>query len=278
MRLIEKIKRKIKRELKERSHRLGEEKILDYILWVVIIFITFFVVFKFTNTLLWAIVVSLLIILGKIFYNMTPQGFFIVFSILIAAYQLYLQNMTLRAQLDQNRSLENSIMLQEDPVLNIIPENEVTSVDGKFELSIINKGMSDVIALEIYEDYFLVCGEKKSSIQLYRPGIFSIKPNDTIKSIAKGEDKEFQINFTDILNDMQKFFGDPNVKGQKMMVARIKVNFIRKIGGKRFSYTKIFIIAAGGKVLVDYDTSRDFQPDPIIFSFDDVKRMLGATQ
>ena len=45
------------------------------------------------------------------------------------------------------------------------------------------------------------------------------------------------------------------------MVARLKINLVRKIDGKKYSHAKAFIIAGDGNSLLDYDTSRDIKGD-----------------
>jgi len=67
----------------------------------------------------WAIVAIIVILVSRIFYNMEPQGFLTICAILVAAHQLYLQNIALdtqskalEVQLNQNQALESSLRQQ----------------------------------------------------------------------------------------------------------------------------------------------------------------------
>jgi hypothetical protein len=179
---------------------------------------------------------------------------------------------------DLRKEQEKQLLLQEAPVVKILPDGIVKGTEGSFELSIENSGLSDVVDIEIYEDYFVALGLINKPIKLYRFGMFSIKPNTEIKYLPKNKAEKFRIEFKKTLDDMSQFYRDNSIKGQRMMIARIKINLVRQIDGKKFSHAKAFIIAGNGDTLVDYDTSREIKGDIIAYSFDDVKEILGITR
>lgn len=109
---LERIKQKVSKEIQSSLTRCRDEKVLDHLLWVGILIITYFVITNLVGLRWVAILTSIFIILGRIFYNMQPQGFLTIFSILIAAHQLYLQNVSLEAQLKQDKALEDSLKQQ----------------------------------------------------------------------------------------------------------------------------------------------------------------------
>jgi len=177
---------------------------------------------------------------------------------------------------DLKKEQEKLLSLQEDPVVKILPEDNAKGKIGDFELSIMNSGLSDIIDVGIYEDYYVALAEKDSPMILYRFGILSVRPNIEIKHLSMAEDEKFHIQFAKTLTEMQKFYLDKKVKGQRMMIVRIKANYTRKLDGKKFSFSKVFIIAGHGDVLLDYDSSRDVKVDFLPFTFDEVKKTLGV--
>jgi len=105
-------------DTKKLLRKRKEDKLLDKLLWLVIILVTSYVVRAMLGPW-WAVVTFFGILISRIFYNMEPKGFLTVCAILIAAYQLYSQNITLEtqnktleAQLTQNRALELSLQQQ----------------------------------------------------------------------------------------------------------------------------------------------------------------------
>lgn len=168
------------------------------------------------------------------------------------------------------------LLLQEAPMIKILPADKVKGNEGIFELSIVNAGLSDIVDIDIYEDYYVAIGSKDVPVKLNRFGAFLTVPNSRILSLHKGETKNFRINYKNIKDQMLKFYLDENVNGQRTKVSRIKVNLIRKLDGKKFSYSKVFIIAAGD-LLFDYDASRDIQSELLFYSYNDIKQILGAT-
>lgn len=109
---------KLCQEIKESLGERKKSRLLDKLLWVVIILITSYVIRAMFGSG-WAVVTFFGIVISRIFYNMEPKGFLTVCAILIAAYQLYsqnaalsTQNKTLEAQMEQNRALELSLQQQ----------------------------------------------------------------------------------------------------------------------------------------------------------------------
>lgn len=177
---------------------------------------------------------------------------------------------------DLRAEQENLILLQEEPILKILPESDIKGDQGVFKLKLYNKSLGEVTNIEIYEDYFVALGNKGSPVNLYRFGMFSVKPNSYFPSIPKNDTLNFTIDYSNLKEDMNEFYLDDSRKGQRMMVAKIKLNYTRKIDGKIFSQVKVFIIAAND-YLIDYDSSRDLKTDFHSYTFDEVKEILGAT-
>ena len=107
---------------------------------------------------------------------------------------------------DLKKEQEKLLLLQEDPIVKILPEGHVNGLERSFELSILNSGLSEISDIEIYEDYFVALATDKSNLKLYRFGMFSVKPNIEIKSLPTRQTETFRIEFNKIYDDMSKFF------------------------------------------------------------------------
>jgi len=171
---------------------------------------------------------------------------------------------------------KNLILLQEEPILKILPKSDIKGNEGVFKLKLFNNSLAEVKDIEIYEDYFVALGKKGTPVNLYRFGIFSVKPNSYFPSILEDDTLDFSMNYSNVKKDMNEFYLDDNKKGQRTMLAKLKINYTRKVDGKKFSQVKVFIIAAGD-LLIDYDSSRDVKVDVLAYTFDEIKEILGAT-
>ncbi len=166
------------------------------------------------------------------------------------------------------------LSLAQDPVIRILPEDDVAAEVGSFELSISNQGLSDLSKIRIYEDYFVSLTPKGGPITLHRFGMFSVKPNTVIPTLHRGSTKRFTISFKSILENM-KNFDNSDEKGHRMRIARLLVKFRRNIDGKEFSYSKAYVIAGHGDYLLDHDERGiTFPGGP---SFADIKNVLGVS-
>jgi len=164
--------------------------------------------------------------------------------------------------------------LAQDPVIRIVPEDDVVGEVGSFELSISNQGLSDLSRMRIFEDYFVSLTPKGGPIKLHRFGLFSVKPDTVIPTLNRGDTKNFRISFKSIDKDMTDLFHSDE-KGHRMKIARLLVKFRRNVDGKEFSYSKAYVIAGNGNYLLDHDErGMSFPGGP---SFADIKNVLGVS-
>jgi len=185
-------------------------------------------------------------------------------------YKFYNQNPE-----EHQNERETLLMVQSPPSLVIIPEDIVEGSPGKFQLSLTNRGLSDVSQIKIYEDYYVALSAKDEPIKLYEFGLHRTRPNTTIESLKKNETKKFTINFESILEEMSQFYRDESKKGKRMKIARIKIELIREIDGMSFSHSKAYIIAGHGDRLFDYSSSRDIKYEFDAYSYGELKQILG---
>ncbi|MCX5697397.1 MAG: isoprenylcysteine carboxylmethyltransferase family protein [Candidatus Omnitrophica bacterium] len=171
-----------------------------------------------------------------------------------------------------NKIASNQLALSQEPVIRVVPEKTVIGNNvASFTLSLKNAGLSNIIDIEIYEDYFVAQKLPDKPISLNRFGIFSIQPNHIIPVIKKGEAKDFQIEFKEIHKQMLDFFLS-DAKGYKAGLLRLIVRYNREIDGREFSFAKVFFIDFSGKVLLD-SYPRGIEQE--FFSIEEVKAALG---
>jgi len=168
---------------------------------------------------------------------------------------------------------ENEFSLSQDPVIEIIPSEDVEGKEGDFKLWLRNLGLSAVKEIEIYEDYFVSLTPNGKNIQLYRFGPFITGPNSIIHYLASNDSTSFKISFKDFHKDMTDFYTS-DLKGHRMMIARLQINYRRALDGKAYSMSKAYIIAGHGDFLIDYNTKREikFKDMP---TFNEIKSILG---
>lgn len=171
---------------------------------------------------------------------------------------------------------ENELVLSQEPVVVIMPAEIVRGDVGEFELTLHNIGISDLKEIEIFEDYFVSLTPKGGNIQLNRFGPYSILPNSKFANLFSRDSIKFNIWFKAFHKEMVDLYNS-ELKGHRMMIAKLQIKFRRILDGKFFSFSKAYIIAGHGDLLIDYNTERDikFQDMP---TFEEIKNILGIRQ
>jgi len=164
--------------------------------------------------------------------------------------------------------------LVQNPVVRVLPEEEVYGEVAKFDLEIKNTGIADVGDLKIYEDYFVSLTPPKGLITFNRFGLIILKPDKIIPVLNRGESQPFQIEFRDVHKQMTQFYLS-EVKGPRMMVARLLIKYRRLEDGKEFRTSKAYVIAGHGDLMLDYDERGVSSPGGPTFS--DIKQVLGVS-
>ena len=170
------------------------------------------------------------------------------------------------------KETKKQVSLTQDPVIRILPEEDVKGNIGLFDLYLLNSGLSDLVDIRIYEDYFVSLTSQGGPITLHRFGPFSVKPKTVILSLSQGEKRKVSIDFRTIHDKMTEFYVS-DIKGHRMMIVRLLVKFRRSDDGKQFSHSKAYVIAGHGDYLLDHDErGMVFPGGP---SFSDIKNVLG---
>lgn len=159
-----------------------------------------------------------------------------------------------------------------DPVVEIIPSDNVIGKEGNFELFIRNIGLSDLYDIRIYEDYFVTETLDDGDIQLISVGPLLTQPNIKINELEKDTEKKFIMDSKLVLKQMNEFYHKR--ESLQMEFVRLTIQYRRKADGKGFKKTKAYIIDLSGNVLMDHQT-RGINT-PYALSFDDIKKILGV--
>jgi hypothetical protein len=170
--------------------------------------------------------------------------------------------------------LAKQIELSQEPIVRILPENQVEGLVANFSLQIKNYSMSDLVDIRIFTDYFIAISKGKEEISLISFGTTSSQPNHKISDLTANELKVFNIEFNTTLEQMNEYYNS-DFKGQRMKLVRLIIEYERKVDGKRFIYKKAYIIAGHGDYLIDSD-ERGIRPPLDLFNFDDIKRIIGT--
>lgn len=171
---------------------------------------------------------------------------------------------------------ENELVLSQEPVVIIMPDETVRGGVGEFELTLQNIGLSDLKDIEIFEDYFVSLTPKGGRIQLIRFGSYSTLPNSKFSKLLSGDSLIFKISFKEFHENMTDFYLG-KLKGHRMKIAKLQVKYRRILDGKAFSISKAYIIAGNGDLIIDYNSERDikFQDMP---TFEEIKNILGISE
>jgi len=171
-----------------------------------------------------------------------------------------------------NKIASYQLALSQEPAVRVVPEKMVKGNEvASFVLSLKNAGLSDIVDIEIYEDYFVLPNLPDRSVSLHRFGIFSTQPNHVISSVKKGQTKDFQIEFKETHKQMLEFISGAN--GFKMKILRLIIRYKREIDGREFSFSKVFFIDLSGKFLLD-SYPKGFKDE--FFPIEEVKAVLGV--
>jgi hypothetical protein len=166
-------------------------------------------------------------------------------------------------------------VLTQDPVIRILPEEDVHGDRARFDLEVSNTGIGDVSDLKIYEDYFIVFKSEERGIIFHKIGFMMVKPNEHILSLKRGEKQAFKLEFSEDHERMVELWEDESMKGGRMMIVRLKITYRRAEDGKKFVTSKIYGIDLSGTFLIDYD-ERGLPPFPSgNISLSEIKQALG---
>jgi len=165
--------------------------------------------------------------------------------------------------------------LTQDPVIRVLPEEDVKGEIAKFYLEIANTGIADVSDVRIYEDFFVSLTPPQGPITLNRFGAMVTKPDTYIPSLKRGEKHSFNLEFSDVHKMMTEFYTS-EIKGHRMMIVRLLLKYRRSEDGKEFKSSKAYIIAGHGDVLFDYDERGISSPAGP--SFSQIKQVLGISE
>jgi len=201
---------------------------------------------------------------NKIFFEtITPT--------LLSSAALIASSAALIISLWANNIASNQLALSQEPAIRIVPEKMVKGNDeASFDLSLKNAGLSNIVDIEIYEDYFVVPNLPDGSISLHPFGICLTQPNHIIPLIKKGHAKDFQIKFKETHKQMLNFISD--TQGFKAKLLRFTIRYRREIDGREFSFSKVFFIDLSGTFLFD-SYSRGVKQE--FFPSEEVKAVLG---
>jgi len=170
--------------------------------------------------------------------------------------------------------LAKQIELSQEPIIRIIPENEVEGEIANFNLKIKNYSPSKLVNIQIFTDYFVAIRKKNENISLISFGTISTHPNVEFSNINAFETESFNISFNNTLKQMLDFYNS-DFSGQRMMVVRLTVKYDRNLDGQRYIYKKVYIIAGHGDYLLDTD-ERGIRAPIDIFNLEDIKRIIGT--
>lgn len=167
------------------------------------------------------------------------------------------------------------VALTQDPIVRILPEEDVKGEIAKFTLEIVNTGIADVSDVRIYADYFVSLTAPQGPITLNRFGMMVLKPDIHISSLKRGEKSSFNLEFRDVHKRMAEFYTS-DIKGHRMMLVRLLFKYRRVEDGKEFKSSKAYTIAGHGDMLIDYDERGISSPTGP--SFSQIKQILGVSE
>lgn len=165
--------------------------------------------------------------------------------------------------------------LTQDPIIRVLPEEDVKGDIARFDLKLMNTGVADVYDVRIYEDYFISLTPPQGPITLNRFGAMVLKPDTHIPSLKRGEKRAFKLESPEVHKRMTEFYVS-EIKGHRMMIVRLLLKYRRLDDGKEFKTSKAYVIAGHGDVLIDYDERSISSPgEP---SFSEIKQVLGISE
>ena len=167
---------------------------------------------------------------------------------------------------------KKQLAISVQPQIEISPKEYVEGDNGEFELSIFNQSPIDIINVRIYEDYFYSVSSQSTETKYYLLGTFNSLPDFNINFIKPKRNKSFTISFKDLLDDINQQY-EKNEDGLIIILARLTIKYNRKVDGKEFTTTKVYMIH-GDNALLDFD-SRGLDL-PVIRTINKMKKNLGT--
>jgi hypothetical protein len=165
------------------------------------------------------------------------------------------------------------VALTQNPIVTILPEENVEGEEAKFNLDLVNTGVTDVYDIRIYEDYFGCLTPPQGPTTFHKFGVMIMAPNTHIPSLKQGEKCAFKLEFHEIYKEMAAFW-QSDIKAFKMTIVRLLVKYKRSGDGKEFRTYKAYIIALGGSLLLDHDERGITMP--VGPSYSQIKQVLGV--
>ena len=157
----------------------------------------------------------------------------------------------------------NQIVLSHDPVVEIENKEIEDQKDCKTELIIENKGISDVIDVELYVDYFLSNTTKENITSVQYVGTLNILPKEKVSMIKSGQSVAITVDYKKQRDIMVNIVNSSKDKGIQYKLMKIQIDYRRKLDSKLFSYSKLCIIADPGIIFDPNFRGMDFPEIPI---------------
>jgi len=163
-------------------------------------------------------------------------GIFIAIFTFINSNKQFKESLKLSEQISRKDSIlfAKQLEISQDPIIRILPENEISGDIANFNLHVKNYGISELENIQIFVDYFVALSQKSKEITLISFGTISTAPNTYISTLKANEINDFTISFSSTLKQMSDFYSSPNLKGQRMELVRFIIKYDRKIDGKRY--------------------------------------------
>jgi hypothetical protein len=137
-----------------------------------------------------------------------------------------------------------ALALTRDPVVQILPRQVVSGDVGAFTFRVLNAGVVNVVDFEISEEYF-VAENTRERIQPI--GRASINRSRTIGALRAGEEETFDINFSDLYEQVA------DVDKAPMKILKLSATYRRQVDSTEFSTSELYWISGKGDSLVDFD-------------------------
>jgi hypothetical protein len=206
--------------------------------------------------------------------GMVLQTLAIILQTILAVIMLRFLTLSREAIAVSDRQLQAST----DPVLHVLPVKFVHATSGKagmFDFTIQNASPSDLVDVDIYDDYFYAFNANSNQLQLYvaTPGLIIHEgPLSTLRSHSQ---TNFSISFTNnlaFMEELRKSHREP-CRG---LYLRLRADYRRSVDGRHFSTTKLYSVTPDFTMLVG-DTFRGLpNPFPQQWPYDDIRNMLHA--
>lgn len=197
---------------------------------------------------------------------------------------LELSNEQIKKVNEQTKYATPPVLRIEPDFIDVINKEKIKKIhkyvpdnySGKFELSMNNYGINDIVEIELFSDaYYINLIQKELEIK----GIGKVKSTKPIIKVDFIESDSKEKLILDISEEYKEFaqIKDTSKYSKNlMMIIRLQTNFKRKIDKKRYEYVRAYIIMNNGTSLTTVNDLRNIQIEQ--FSFSEFNRRLGVTE